>query len=114
MRFKPVNNSVSGIEKGDVYCYEIKSSVDDYYSGHGLNFIGDYNYLVMPELVFDSVKDTIPYFVGILIPDLDNNLKTVKNAKRRDRVKPLCEVLLMMYRSTQREIIKSRRAGEDG
>lgn len=26
MQFKPVNNSVSGIEKGDVYCYEIKSS----------------------------------------------------------------------------------------
>ena len=27
MRFVPVNNSVSGIEKGDCYCYEIKSSV---------------------------------------------------------------------------------------
>ena len=29
MRFKPVNNTVSGIEKGDFYCYEIKSSVED-------------------------------------------------------------------------------------
>lgn len=44
MRFKPVNNTVSGIEKGDFYCYEIKSSVEDFHSGHGLNFIGDYNY----------------------------------------------------------------------
>ena len=51
MRFKPVNNSVSGIEKGDFYCYEIKSSVEDFHSGHGLNFFGDYNYLVMPEKV---------------------------------------------------------------
>lgn len=41
MRFKPVNNTVSGIEKGDFYCYEIKSSVEDFHSGHGLNFIGD-------------------------------------------------------------------------
>ena len=106
--------SVSGIEKGDVYCYEIKSSVEDYRSGHGLNYIGDYNYLVMPESVFDALRDRIPYFVGVLIPDLDNELKTVQNAKRRDRTKPLCEVLLMMYRSTQREVIKSRRAGEDG
>lgn len=114
MRFKPVNNSISGIEKGDVYCYEIKSSVDDYYSGHGLNFIGDYNYLVMPESVFDALQDRIPYFVGVLIPDLDKELKTVRNAKRKNRTRPLCEVLLMMYRSTQREAIKNRRAGEDG
>ena len=27
MKFKPVNNTVSGIEKGDFYCYEVKSSV---------------------------------------------------------------------------------------
>ena len=32
MRFKPVNNTVSGIEKGDFYCYEIKSSVEDFHS----------------------------------------------------------------------------------
>ena len=25
MLFKPVNNSVSGIEKGDFYCYEVKA-----------------------------------------------------------------------------------------
>lgn len=29
MKFKPVNNTVSGIEKGDFYCYEVKSSVED-------------------------------------------------------------------------------------
>lgn len=32
MRFKPVNNTVSGIEKGDFYCYEVKSSGD--WTGH--------------------------------------------------------------------------------
>lgn len=114
MRFKPVNNSVSGIEKGDVYCYEIKSSAEDYCSGHGLNFVGDYNYLVMPESVFDTLRDRIPYFVGVLVPNMENGLKIVQKAKRHDRTRPLCEVLLMMYRSTQREVIKSRRAGEDG
>ena len=43
MLFKPVNNTVSGIEKGDFWCYEVKSSVEDFRSGHGLNFIWDYN-----------------------------------------------------------------------
>lgn len=32
MKFKPVNNTVSGIEKGDFYCYEVKSSVEDFKS----------------------------------------------------------------------------------
>ena len=39
MRFVPANNSVSGIEKGDCYCYEVKSSAEDFRSGHGLNFM---------------------------------------------------------------------------
>mgnify|MGYP001632501544 CR=1 FL=1 len=30
MKFVPANNSVSGIEKADCYCYEIKSSVEDF------------------------------------------------------------------------------------
>lgn len=55
MLFKPVNNTVSGIEKGDFWCYEVKSSVEDFRSGHGLNFIGDYNYIVMPEKVYETV-----------------------------------------------------------
>ena len=65
MRFKPVNNTVSGIEKGDFYCYEIKSSVEDFHSKNGHNFIGDFNYYVMPEAVFEAVKNLIPYHIGV-------------------------------------------------
>lgn len=32
MMFKPINNTVSGIEKGDFFCYEVKSSVADFHS----------------------------------------------------------------------------------
>lgn len=56
MHFRPVNNTVSGIEKGDFYCYEVKSSVEDFHSRNGHNFIGDYNYYVMPEDVYEKVK----------------------------------------------------------
>lgn len=112
MKFKPVNNTVSGIEKGDFYCYEVKSSIEDFNSGHGLNFIGDYNYLVMPEEVYVAVSNKIPYFVGVLVPTESswrNNwreLTVIKKARRRDREKPLSEMLFMMFRSASRDRFK--------
>lgn len=30
MKFEPANNTVSGIEKGDFYCYEVKSSIEKF------------------------------------------------------------------------------------
>lgn len=106
MRFKPVNNSISGIEKGDFYCYEVKSSIEDFYSKNGHNFIGDYNYYVMPEEVYESVKNEIPYNVGVFVPGSDAKwepLKSAKKAKRKDRDRPVSEMLLMMFRSFARD-----------
>lgn len=108
MRFKPDNNSVSGIEKGDFYCYEVKSSVDDFHSKNGHNFIGDFNYYVMQAETFDAVKSDIPYRVGVLIAT-ERGLQSVKKAKRQDRTKSICEMLLMMYRSSQRDLRRGER-----
>lgn len=110
MRFKPVNNTVSGIEKGDFYCYEIKSSVEDFKSKNGHNFIGDYNYYVMPEEVYATVSREIPYNVGVYVPNGKHyrgawyNLKCVKKARRKDRSRPVSEMLLMMFRSCARDV----------
>ena len=109
MKFKPLNNTVSGIEKGDFYCYEVKSSVEDFRSKHGHNFIGDYNYYVMPEDVYEQVKQEIPYNVGIYVPGAEcrhghwYELKSVKKARRKDRSRPVSEMLLMMFRSANRD-----------
>lgn len=109
MQFKPLNNTVSGIEKGDFYCYEVKSSVEDFHSKNGHNFIGDYNYYVMPEEVYAAVSLEIPYYVGVFIPESKNykgdwyNLKSVKKARRKDRNRPLHEMLFMMFRSYARD-----------
>lgn len=109
MKFKLVNNTVSGIEKGDFYCYEVKSSVEDFHSKNGHNFIGDFNYYVMPEDVYEKVKDEIPYKVGVLVPEKKNyrgewyDLKSVKKSARKDRERPVSEMLLMMFRSAARE-----------
>lgn len=109
MRFKPVNNTVSGIEKGDFYCYEVKSSVEDFHSKNGHNFLGDYNYYVMPEEVYEQIKQEIPYRVGVYVPTEMSyqgewyDLKVAKKAKRQDRSRPVSEMLLMMFRSAARD-----------
>ncbi len=102
MKFKPVNNTVGGIEKGDFYCYEVKSSVEDFHSKNGHNFIGDFNYYIMPEEVYATVSLEIPYKVGVYCPD-GSELRNVKKAKRKDRERPVSEMLLMMFRSAARE-----------
>lgn len=103
MKFKPVNNTVGGIEKGDFYCYEIKSSVDDFNSPNGHNFIGDFNYYVMKEEIYEQVKDKIPYRIGVYIPGEDGKLKIKRKAIRKDRKRPVSEMLLMMFRSANRD-----------
>ena len=106
MQFKPVNNTVSGIEKGDFHCYEIKSSVEDFHSKNGHNFIGDFNYYVMTEEVYEKVSKEIPYRVGVYVPTGDEwkPLKSVEKARRQDRKRPVSEMLLMMFRSAMRDI----------
>lgn len=114
MKFNPVNNTVSGIEKGDFYCYEVKSSVEDFHSKNGHNFLGDYNYYVMPEEVYEKVKNEIPYYAGVFVPTIPvlgnmgkyYELKSVKKAKRKNRERPVSEMLLMMFRSANREVVQ--------
>lgn len=112
MQFKPLNNTVSGIEKGDFFCYEVKSSVEDFHSKNGHNFIGDYNYYVMPEEVYEIVSKQIPHYVGVYVPESRNykgewyDLKCVSKARRIDRSRPVSEMLFMMFRSYARDCNK--------
>ena len=54
MQFCPKGGTFAGdIEKGIFICYEVKSWIEDVYSGHGLNFYGEKNYLV---LTMDTYK----------------------------------------------------------
>ena len=58
MQFCPENQcSVSGIEKGTFVCYEIKSCKEDVYSGNGLNFLAEKNYIVT---TMECYKDILP------------------------------------------------------
>lgn len=62
MQFIPAGQcSVSEIEKGIFVCYEIKSCKQDVYSGNGLNFIGEKNYIVT---TMECYKDLLPDMRG--------------------------------------------------
>lgn len=114
MQFKPVNNRVSGIEKGDFYCYEVKSCKEDFHSGHGLNFIGDFNYLVMPFSLYLEIRNEIPRGIGVYCPtDGGNSLYSVQKASRKSRDRPVAEMLLMMFRSAARDRQKLSGASSD-
>ena len=115
MKFEPLNNTVSGIEKGNFYAYEIKSCEADFLSGHGLNFIGDYNYIVCPNELYEWLTENnyLPFRVGVYTMTEDKSkLTCVKKAKRQDRTKSLCEILLMMFRSARRDYVKTEKAND--
>lgn len=118
MQFEPKNTTVSGIEKGEFICYEVKSCLDDYKSGHGKNFEGDRNYFVMPMKLYNKVRKDIDYYTGVMVPiprgrtiqeemsdptPLDRSLKwdlsIVKNTHIKNRKYATSELLFCMLRS---------------
>lgn len=53
--------------KGIWRFYEIKSSLQDFNSDANITFLGHYNYYVMPQALYDQVKDKIPPHVGVYV-----------------------------------------------
>ena len=51
--------------KGVWRCFEIKVSKSDFHSKAHNTFVGNYNYYVMPKVLYDEVKDEIPNHVGV-------------------------------------------------
>lgn len=60
MEFTPgVGIFISGIEKGIFTCYEVKSCLEDVYSGNGLNFLGEKNYIVTDMATYKKIAEEI-------------------------------------------------------
>lgn len=49
----------SDIEKGIFICYEIKSCKQDIYSGNGLNFFGEKNYIVTTMECYKAIQEDL-------------------------------------------------------
>lgn len=58
MQFEPKGTTYpSDIEKGKFTCYEIKSCYEDVYSGNGLNFFGEKNYIVTTMSTYKLLQE---------------------------------------------------------
>ena len=57
MQFEPAGVIYqSDIEKGIFTCYEVKSCKEDVYSGNGLNFLGEKNYIVTTMQCYKDIQ----------------------------------------------------------
>ena len=60
MEFQPPSQlCVGDIEKGIFICYEVKSCKEDVYSGNGLNFVGEKNYIVTTMDCYKEIQEDI-------------------------------------------------------
>jgi hypothetical protein len=58
LQFEPAGvMSISEIEKGIFTCYEVKSCKEDVFSGNGLNFLGEKNYIVTTMECYKSILE---------------------------------------------------------
>ena len=93
-----------------INCFEIKVSKADLHSKAKLTFIGNYNYFVIPEELYDEVKTEITSGIGVYIKTKDefgrDELRCVRRAQYRDlKAAMTCRFL---YLSDKLEVSQSR------
>lgn len=75
-------------------CYELKSSLGDFNSKHKLTFVGNYNYFVVPELLYEEIKDKVEDGIGIYVYNhVKRTFRVAKRAKARKLVMDESEVM---------------------
>jgi hypothetical protein len=85
--------------KGIFRCYEIKVTKADFHSKASKTFVGHLNYYVMPEELYNEVKDEIPSHIGV-----HNGTSVIKKPKRQE-LKVSIDVLKdSLIRSLCREV----------
>lgn len=84
--------------KGVFRCYEIKVSKSDFHSKAAKSFVGHYNFYVMPQSLYDAVKDEIPPHIGVYAGGC-----CVKRAKKQQLGVPETVLKDSMIRSLHRD-----------
>lgn len=115
----------------EIWCFEIKSSVADFHSSAALTFIGNKNYFVMPQEVYEQVKFEIPIGIGVYIATGGAKqltaptplgkeysvqwlpgfykLHCIQQCRRRDLRADKEVILSSMLRSMQRDVFRGSR-----
>lgn len=98
----------SSVELGKFDCYEVKSCMADFNSGHGLNFIGDRNFLVTTREVAEALCGKVYIYYDVLVPDGPRG-RLVPYMKGNDpyvgRTRPASEMLWQMCRARNNRVV---------
>lgn len=98
-----------------IRCYEIKVTLADLKSSAKQTFIGDYNYLVVPQELWESILSDgfiynryVNHRIGVLVFDGKSpGIKSVRKAKKQNvSMSTKGMVLESMVRSLSREVEK--------
>lgn len=85
-----------------VKCFELKVTKSDFHSKHGHNFIGHYNYYVMPISLYRLVSDEIPDDIGVIV-SYSNHLHSIKKSRRKECKYKIEHIKDFMFRSLYRK-----------
>ena len=89
-------------------CYELKITKEDFHSKHGHNFVGHFNYYVVPEELYEAIKDEIPKHIGVYCYYENRDYcSLVKKPKKQEITNDMINTLKnSMIRSLYREANK--------
>lgn len=102
-------------------CYEVKVSQSDFRSTAKISFVGDYNYYVMPQLLYEKVQNQIPAHVGVMsyLPFeeaimineqlVKGSLTIVKKASKQELLVNPHQLMYSFLHSLFREVRKAKR-----
>ncbi|PAB01954.1 hypothetical protein [Enterococcus canintestini] len=98
-------------------CYELKVTKADFRSTAKLSFVGHLNYFVLPQALYEQVKEEIPAHIGVLLfhPYLDDSeyevpgyFETIKKAQRQTLQVNENELLYRLITAQAREVSKAK------
>lgn len=90
--------------------YEIKRDLNDFHSGYAWSWICNYNYFIMPNTLYNKVKDEIPDSIGVwVIYESTKNMHCIKKPKYRKLLCSKEDMLIMMLQGLSREYKKYRK-----
>ena len=103
-----MSRSIRSIEAGYIHVFEVKSCTDDFKSGHGLNRVGDVNWLVMTkqlnEQLIDMQADTSGWNRLVWMGDEYNRFtdSSTRDACVTGRKMPMSQAIWMILTNSDR------------
>lgn len=116
MAFEPkgMSHSVHSVEAGLLHVFEVKSCMDDLMSGHGLNRVGDLNWLVVTQDLWREVIETQTRTNGWRPLVYSVRKGTFRTATLRDimqaditgRKLPISQAMWMMLTASSKAVVR--------